>query len=50
MADFALLQGALRVSPTETAVTTYIPPRSAGQASAVATATADTAAPIHFGV
>lgn len=50
IADFALLQGAPNVSLTETAVTSYIPPSRVGWASAVATATTDTAAPILFSV
>lgn len=48
--DFALLQGAPDVSLTETVVTSFMTPRRAGWASAVVTATTDTAALILFGV
>lgn len=43
------LQGAPIVNLTETAVTSTIPSRPVGEASAAATATTDTAAPILFG-
>lgn len=48
--DFALFQESLTVSLTEMKVTGCIPPRHAGQATAAATATEDTAAKLTLTV